>query len=154
MKLLIRSGANIQISIIIMILLTVMNLSGIVKILVMVTVIYGTKNTPYHPPKFFVLYIAGQLQFVLEYDMLIVHGVMLKQSNQEIDHLLAVTSQRSRLFCIHLLVLKNKVFEGLYITQIVNIVHTVTLGMMSTTPLNINYTNGVLRSCSRIQIKQ
>ena len=31
-----------------------MNLFGTVKILVMVTVIYGIKNTPYHPPKFLV----------------------------------------------------------------------------------------------------
>ena len=44
MKLLIRSGANIKIPIIRMILLTVMNLSGTVKILVMVTVIYGIKK--------------------------------------------------------------------------------------------------------------
>ena len=55
MELLIRSGANIQITIKIMIPLTEMNLSGIVKILVMVTVIYVIKNTPYHPPKALVL---------------------------------------------------------------------------------------------------
>ena len=55
MKLSIRSGANIQIPIIIMILLSVMNLSGTVKILVMVIVIYGIRNTPYHPPNFLVL---------------------------------------------------------------------------------------------------
>ena len=39
----IRSGANIKISIIRMILLTAMNLSGIVKILVMIKFIYGIK---------------------------------------------------------------------------------------------------------------
>ena len=55
MKLLIRSGANIQMSIIIMILLKVMNLSGTLNISVMVTVIYGVRNTLYHPPKFLVL---------------------------------------------------------------------------------------------------
>ena len=55
MELLIRSGGNIKISIKRMIPLTAINLSGIVKILVMVTVIYGTKNTNYHPPKFLVL---------------------------------------------------------------------------------------------------
>ena len=55
MKLLIQSGANKLISIIRMILFTVMNLSGTVKILVMITVTYGIKNTPYHPPKFLVL---------------------------------------------------------------------------------------------------
>ena len=41
MKLLIPSGVNIKISIIIMILLTVMNLYGTVKISVMATFIYG-----------------------------------------------------------------------------------------------------------------
>ena len=55
MKPLISSGANIQISVIIIILLTVMNLSGTVNILVMVTFIYGIRNTLYHPPKFLVL---------------------------------------------------------------------------------------------------
>ena len=55
MKLLIRSEANIQISIIRMIILTVMNLSGTVNISVMVTVIYGIKNNPYRPQKFLVL---------------------------------------------------------------------------------------------------
>ena len=54
MKLSIRSGVNIQILIILMILLTVINLSGMVKISVMVTVIYGINNIPYHPPKLFV----------------------------------------------------------------------------------------------------
>ena len=53
--LLIRSGANMQLSIKIIIPLTAMNLSGIVNILVMVTVIYGIRNTHYHPPKFLVL---------------------------------------------------------------------------------------------------
>ena len=43
MKLSIHSGANIKISIIRIIFLTVMNLSGTVKISVMVTVIYGIK---------------------------------------------------------------------------------------------------------------
>ena len=55
MKLSIRFGANIQNSIIRMILLTLINLSGTVNILVMVIVIYGIINTPYHPPKFLVL---------------------------------------------------------------------------------------------------
>ena len=55
MELLIRSGANIKISIKRMIPLTEMNLSGILKILVRVTVIYGIRNTHYHPPKFLVL---------------------------------------------------------------------------------------------------
>ena len=55
MEPLISSGANIKISIKIMIPLTDMNLSGIVKILLMVTVIYGIKNTHYHPKKFLVL---------------------------------------------------------------------------------------------------
>ena len=44
MELLIRSGENIKIPIKKMIPLTVMNLSGIVNILVVVTVIYGIKN--------------------------------------------------------------------------------------------------------------
>ena len=55
MKLLIRSGANIKISIIRMIILTVMDLYRTVNILVMVTVIHGIKNNPYHPPKFLFL---------------------------------------------------------------------------------------------------
>ena len=55
MELLIRSGVNILYSIITMISLTEMILSGTVKILLMVTVIYGIRNTHYHPPKFFVL---------------------------------------------------------------------------------------------------
>ena len=55
MKLSIRSGANIQISIKSMIPLTVTNLYGIVQILVMVTVIYGIRNTHYHSPNFLVL---------------------------------------------------------------------------------------------------
>ena len=45
MKLSINSGANIQISIIRMITLTAMNLSETVKILLMVTFIYGIRNT-------------------------------------------------------------------------------------------------------------
>ena len=59
MELLIRSGVNIFYSIIIMIPLTVMILSGTVKILLMVTFIYGIKNTRYHPPQLLVLYLAG-----------------------------------------------------------------------------------------------
>ena len=55
MELLIRSEANIQISIKRMTPSTAMNLSGIVKILAMVTLIYGIKNNHYHPPKFLVL---------------------------------------------------------------------------------------------------
>ena len=55
MELLIRSGANILYPIIRMTPLTAMNLSGIVKILVIVTVIYGIKNTHEYPPKFLVL---------------------------------------------------------------------------------------------------
>ena len=55
MELLIRSGADTQIPIKIMILLIETNLSGIVKVLVIVTVIYGIRNTPYHPPKLLVL---------------------------------------------------------------------------------------------------
>ena len=58
MKLSIRSRTNIQISIITMILLTVMNLLGTVKILVMIKFIYGIKNTPYHPPKFLVFVVC------------------------------------------------------------------------------------------------
>ena len=45
MELLIRSGENIQNSIIRMIPLTAMNLFGTVKILLTVTVIYGIRNT-------------------------------------------------------------------------------------------------------------
>ena len=55
MELSIRSGENMQILIKIMGPLTAMNLSGMVNILVMGTVIYGTKITHYHPPKFLVL---------------------------------------------------------------------------------------------------
>ena len=46
MKILIRSGENTKTSIKIMIPLTVINLSGILKILVMVKVIYDIQNTP------------------------------------------------------------------------------------------------------------
>ena len=59
MKLLISFGENIQISIIRMILVTVMDLSGTVNIFVVILVIYGIINTPYHPPKFLVLYLSG-----------------------------------------------------------------------------------------------
>ena len=55
MKLLIRFGANIKISIMRMIILKVMVLSGKVKIFVMVIVIFGIRYTPYHPPMFLVL---------------------------------------------------------------------------------------------------
>ena len=54
-ELLIRSGVHIIYSIIRMIPLTVMILYGTLKILLMVTVIYGIRNTHYHPPKFLVL---------------------------------------------------------------------------------------------------
>ena len=54
-ELLIRSGVNILYSIIRMIPLTVMILSGTLKILLMVTVIYGIINNHYHPPEFLVL---------------------------------------------------------------------------------------------------
>ena len=57
MKDLIRFGVNIQTSIIIMILLTVMTLSGVVNIFVTETVIYGIKTTIYRPPKSLVFYI-------------------------------------------------------------------------------------------------
>ena len=55
MELLIRSGANIQNSIMRMIPLTVSNLYGTVNVLLVVKVIYGIKNNFYHPPKFLVL---------------------------------------------------------------------------------------------------
>ena len=55
MKLWIHFGANIQISIIRMIILTVINLYGTVKIFVMAIVIYGIRNIPYYPPKLLVL---------------------------------------------------------------------------------------------------
>ena len=51
MEILIRSGANIQNSIKRMIPLTAINLSGIVKIFVMVIIICGIRNTLYHPQK-------------------------------------------------------------------------------------------------------
>ena len=40
----------------------------------------------------------------------------------------------------------------LYQTRIVKTVHTFTLGMKRIIPLAINYINGVLRSCFRIQM--
>ena len=55
MEFLIRSGENVQISTKRMIPLTVMILSGTVKILLMVTVICGIINTHYHPIQFLVL---------------------------------------------------------------------------------------------------
>ena len=59
MELLIRSGVNIQFSIERIIPLTEMILSGIVKILLMVTVIYGIRNTHTHTPQFLVFKLAG-----------------------------------------------------------------------------------------------
>ena len=59
MRISLRSGANIQTTIIRMILFIAMNLSGSVNIFVIVIVIYGIINTPYHPPKFLVFNIAG-----------------------------------------------------------------------------------------------
>ena len=76
--------------------------------------------------------------------MVSVHGVVLKQPNKEIHQLLSVTYLRSRLLYIRLPVLEKKVSEGLFLTQIVKMVHTFTIGMMRTTPLTTNYTNGVL----------
>ena len=55
MELLISSVVNILYSIIRMIYLTVIILSGTVNILLMVTFIYGIINTHYHPPHFLVL---------------------------------------------------------------------------------------------------
>ena len=154
MKLLIRYRENIYIPILRIKFLTVMNLSGTVKISVIVKFIYGIQNTPYHPPKLLVLQLAGQLKKLLEYDLLRVHGVMLKESNQEIYQLLAVISPRSRVLCIHMPVLKKQGLKGLYLTHILKMVHTVILGMMRTTPLTINQTHVVLRSCFRIHTKQ
>ena len=62
----------------------------------------------------------------------------VKTINQERDQLLEVTYLRSIVLCIHLTVLKKQGLEGLYITHIVMMVHTVTLGMIRTTPLTIN----------------
>ena len=62
MKLLIRFGVNIQSSIIRMILLTVMNLSRTLKILLMVIVIYGIRNNIYHPPKFLVFSLQSNFK--------------------------------------------------------------------------------------------
>ena len=120
-----------------MILLAVMNLSGTVKISVMVTVIYGIKIilTIHQSSWFFSL--KGNFKNYRN-RICCVHLVMLKKSNQERDQLLAVTSMRSIVWCIHMLVLKKQGLEGLYLTQIVNMVHTVTLGMTSTTPLTMN----------------
>ena len=59
MKSLIIFGVDVKKSIIRMILLTVMNLYGIVNILVMEIVICVIINTLYHPPKSLVLYLAG-----------------------------------------------------------------------------------------------
>ena len=85
--------------------------------------------------------------------MLSVHEVMLKQSNQKRDYLLAVTSLRSKVFCIHMLVLKKQGLEVLYLTHIVRMADAVTLGIMRITSLTNNYTNGVLRSCFMIHMK-
>ena len=153
MKLSIQFAENIQTSAIIMILLTVMNLSGIVNISVVVIFIYCIITIPYHPPKFYALQLAGQLKKYLVQDLHRIHGMISKQQNKGIDQLLAVKFVRSRVLCIHLLVLKNQELEKLYLTQIVKTVHTVTLGMMSIMPLNINYTNGVLIGCFIIHMK-
>ena len=63
---------------------------------------------------------------------------MLKQSNQEIDHLLAATFMRNRLLCINIIELKNQELEGIYITQIVKTVCIVTLGILIIIPYDIN----------------
>ena len=55
MELLIGFGANIQNSTKRITPLTEINLSRTVNILMMVSVIYGIRNTLYHPPKFLVL---------------------------------------------------------------------------------------------------
>ena len=60
----------------------------------------------------------------------------------------------SRLLCIHLLVLKNQELEELYHAHIVKTVHTVTIGTTRIMPLTINYINGVLISCFRIDMKK
>ena len=60
------------------------------------------------------------------------------KKKQERDQLLEVTYLRSIVLCIHLLVLKNQGSEGLYMTHIPTMVHTVTLGNMMTKPSTIN----------------
>ena len=60
------------------------------------------------------------------------------KKNQERDQLLAVTYLRSRVFCLYLPLLKNQVLEDLYLIQILTMVHTVTLGMMTTRPSTMN----------------
>ena len=65
-----------------MTLLTVLNLSGLVKISVMEIVICGTKNNCYHPPESLLLYLADHVQKCLVYDMQSVRGLILKQSSQ------------------------------------------------------------------------
>ena len=57
---------------------------------------------------------------------------------------MVVTYLRSRAVCIHLLVFKKQGLEEIYNTKILKMVHRVTLGMMRTTPLAINYTNRML----------
>ena len=91
-----------------MIILTVTNLSGVVKIFVMELVICGIRNTLHHPQNSFLFQLAGLLQKFLEYYLQSVHGVMLEKSNQIKDHLLAVTFLRRILLCIHLLALKKQ----------------------------------------------
>ena len=62
----------------------------------------------------------------------------IKKPNQERYQLLVMISMRSRVLCIHVLVLKNQGAEAIYLTQIVNIVHTITLGIMRTNYSDIN----------------
>ena len=64
--------------------------------------------------------------------------VDVKKSDQESDQLLAVAYLRRRVLCIHLLVLKKQGLKVLYLTQISKMVHTVAVGMISTTPSTIN----------------
>ena len=64
--------------------------------------------------------------------------MMLKQSDQERDQLLAVAFMRIRVFCIHLIAFNNQELEVIYHTQIVKTVHTVTLGITRITTLTIN----------------
>ena len=45
---------------------------------------------------------------------------------------MAVTSLRSKVLCIHLIVLEKKELEGIYLIQIVKMVHTFTLGVTRT----------------------
>ena len=69
MKLLILFGVNILISIIILIFLTITNLSGVANISMIVIVICGRKNTLYHAPKPLVSYLAEKIQNFFGYDI-------------------------------------------------------------------------------------